>query len=379
MMLPFPLPTNLPSLPPILSSFPPVLSSFPPVLSSFPPVLSSFPPVLSSFPPVLSSFPRKRESRVATAAAMTVLLWASIACAGGVPEPSSAVNPAATGAPPPAAAVIRIPTAEPPAGDEIQSHLATKSLEVGTQRVAFLLSTRKALVKAPQVEIAVTHPNGATPAPAVTADYNEWPYGVRGSYAVPIEFPVPGDYQLAITPVGGAVEGVALIQVKVLAESSIPSIGDSPPASQTKTLADGIAVTDLTTDYEPDAELYRLSVADAISSGRPTVIVFATPAFCASPTCGPQVDTVSELRAAHPDAANYVHVELYDNPAEIQGDLSRARLVPAADEWGFTQIPDWTNESWVFVLDGDGIVRHRFEGFATLAELEAALAEVASQ
>ena len=86
---------------------------------------------------------------------------------------------------------------------------------------------------------------------------------------------------------------------------------------------------------------------------------------------------MAELRAEHPDAANYIHVELYDNPDEIQGDLSRAELVPAADEWGFTRIPDWTNESWVFVLDGDGVVRQRFEGFATLSELEAALMEVA--
>ena len=119
-----------------------------------------------------------------------------------------------------------------------------------------------------------------------------------------------------------------------------------------------------------------MSVAEAVASGKPSVIVFATPAFCTSPTCGPQVDTVSELRAEHPDAANFIHVELYDNPQEIQGDLSRAELVSAADEWGFTQIPGWTNESWVFVLDGDGVVRQRFEGFATLSELEAALATV---
>ena len=133
---------------------------------------------------------------------------------------------------------------------------------------------------------------------------------------------------------------------------------------------------DLTTAYEPDAELYRVSVAEAVASGKLSVVVFATPAFCTSPTCGPQVDTVSELRVEHPDAANYIHVELYDNPQEIQGDLSRAELVAAADEWGFTRIPGWTNESWVFVLDGDGIVRQRFEGFATLAELKAALADV---
>ena len=56
--------------------------------------------------------------------------------------------------------------------------------------------------------------------------------------------------------------------------------------------------------------------------------------------------------------------------------MSRARLVPAADEWGFTQIPGWTNESWVFVLDSEGAVRQRFEGYATLTELEQALSDV---
>ncbi len=291
------------------------------------------------------------------------LLLMATAC-GGAPEPAP---PTPTVAP-----VVLVPTVDP-TDTVIQSHLATKVLEVGTQRVAFLLNTQKALIDAPQVNISVARADDTAPISQVTAAYNAWPYGVRGSYAAPIEFPTSGNYRLAVTPVGGEVSGEALIEVEVLSESPVPSIGDTPPASNTKTLGDGIAVFDLTTDFEPDEELYRLSVADAIASPKPTVIVFATPAFCTSPTCGPQVDTVSELRAAHPDAANYIHVELYDNPEEIQGDLSRAQLVPAADEWGFTQIPDWTNESWVFVLDGDGIVRQRFEGFATLTELEAAL------
>ena len=263
-----------------------------------------------------------------------------------------------------------------PGDGEIESHLATKVLEVGTQRVAFLLNTQKALVKAPQVHIAVASADGSVPPTEITADYNAWPYGVRGSYAAPVEFPAPGDYRLTVMPVGGEVTGEAVINVSVLADSPIPSVGESAPASETKTLDDPAEITNLTTAYEPDDELYRMSIADAIESGRPSVVVFATPAFCTSPTCGPQVDTVSELRVEHPDAANYIHVELYANPEEIQGDLSRAALVPAADEWGFTQIPGWTNESWVFVLDGDGVVRQRFEGFATLMELEAALAEV---
>ena len=298
-----------------------------------------------------------------------LLCIAAIACGSPSAEPAPA--PEATAAP-------AVQVATPDYGqDAIQSHLATKMLEVGAQRVAFLLSTQKALVKAPQSRIVVTRQQDSAPLSEITADYNEWPYGVRGSYSAPIEFPEAGDYLLTVTPLGGDVEGEAHILVKVLADAPVPSVGDTPPASQTKTLGDGLELPDVTTAYRPDAGLYEVSVADAVASGRPSVIVFATPAFCTSPTCGPQVDTVTELRAAHPDAANYIHVELYDNPADIQGDLSRAQLVPAADEWGFTSIPEWTNESWVFVLDADGIIRQRFEGFATLAELETALLEVA--
>lgn len=305
--------------------------------------------------------------RLAVLLAAVVGAVALMACGGSAPEPPPAQ---ATAVP-----MVVIPTPAPDDGS-IQSHLATKVLEVGTQRVAFLLNTRKALVNVPQVNILVAPVDESGPAREITADYNAWPYGVRGSYAAPVHFPSPGDYQLRVMPVGGDVAGEAVIDVSVLEDSPIPSVGDAAPASVTKTLDGAVEVTEVTTSYEPDTELYRVSIADAVSSGKPSVVVFATPAFCTSPTCGPQVDTVSELRVEYPDVANYIHVELYDNPAEIQGDLSQAELVPAADEWGFTQIPGWTNESWVFVLDSDGVVRQRFEGFATLTELEAALAEV---
>ena len=312
------------------------------------------------------------------------LLMAAVACAADTPAPPAVSESE------PAPTRLLVPTLSPDAAgaDEaagadaptLRYHLATKVLETGTQRVAFLLTTAKGLVNAPQAQIAVSHQDGgAAPAPVI-ANYHEWPYGVRGSYSAPVNFPQPGDYTLTVTPIGNGassdgVSGFAEIPVSVQSADPVPSVGEMPPASATKTANDGQPLSELTTAYEPDAALYRHSIADAIVSGRPSVIVFATPAFCTSPTCGPQVDTVAELRAARPDAANYIHIELYDNPQEIQGDLARARLVPAAAEWGFTQLPEWTNESWVFVLDAGGVIRHRFEGFATLAELQAALSD----
>lgn len=303
-------------------------------------------------------------------------LWIITLAASGLLMAMAAVGCASGSVPAtPSATAIRVPTPGP-ADDSITAHLATTVLDTGTQRIAFLLATQKALVNAPTVAVSVAHAAGAVPPVQVTAQFNEWPYGVRGSYTAAVDFPAPGDYVLTAAVDDAAVSGAVAIPVTARAQSPVPSVGAAAPASATKTLGAGLETPQLTTAYKPDPELYRLSIADAIAAGRPAVIVFATPAFCTSPTCGPQVDTVSELRAAHPNAASYIHIELYDNPAEIQGDLTRARLVPAAAEWGFTQIDHWTNESWVFVLDSAGIIRHRFEGFATLSELEAALADV---
>ena len=67
---------------------------------------------------------------------------------------------------------------------------------------------------------------------------------------------------------------------------------------------------------------------------------------------------------------SFIHVEMFDNPDEIQGDLSRARTVSAAAEWGLP------SEPWTFVVDADGLIAAKFEGFATLDELEEALADV---
>ena len=77
--------------------------------------------------------------------------------------------------------------------------------------------------------------------------------------------------------------------------------------------------------------------------------------------------------------ANFIHVEIYDNPDEIQGDLSRGTLAKPIEDWGISAVPGWFNESWTFILDSDGRVSQRFEGFATLEELESALQTVLAQ
>ena len=274
-----------------------------------------------------------------------------------------------------AAACSSEPTPTPaptptPETQEWEPILGTTVLRTGTQRVAFLLASGSALVRVPETTVRTTFLDGAADGETATAQFHEWPFGTRGSYATQLTFPQAGEWRLDIEGPGGT----ATLDVQVDETSVVRDIGQIGAFSNTKTLdSEGGDLSRITSHYQPDPALYEITVAESLFSGRPSVIVFASPAFCTTATCGPQVETVTELREAHPDAADYIHVEVYDNPQEIQGDLTKGRLTPVLAEWGIDQVAHYQNESWTFVLGADGRITARFEGYATLAELEAAL------
>ena len=68
---------------------------------------------------------------------------------------------------------------------------------------------------------------------------------------------------------------------------NVPNIGSIPPLSRNKTLQNTGSLEKLTTDFAPDPDLYQITVEDAVATVKPTVVVFASPGFCTSPTCGP--------------------------------------------------------------------------------------------
>jgi peroxiredoxin len=115
----------------------------------------------------------------------------------------------------------------------------------------------------------------------------------------------------------------------------------------------------------PPCELHAMSIADALAPGqKPLVLLFATPALCTSATCAPELQAVQELHTAYAEAANFIHVEIYQFPFDGQ------HVAPTVEEWHLPSDP------WTFVVDKTGIVRDRFEGAAPMEELEPALKAV---
>ncbi|MCH7738163.1 MAG: hypothetical protein IH872_12280 [Chloroflexi bacterium] len=308
-----------------------------------------------------SSFPLSRPRLLIPALAM-VAIALLVAC--GSSAPTAAPRP--TTAPADPNAIIPI--------------LATTVLEVGEQRLAFLLTTSKGLIKTPTALVTAVYLDGdGPPGPTMEAAFNPWPYGIRGSYSTYVNFDRAGRWRLDVQVDNPDGNDQVQFEVEVLERSPVPALGSRALLSISKTLAGHGPIEQITTDYSPDPDLYQLTIKDAVENSLPTVVVFASPAFCTSPTCGPQVDTVTELKGRHPGQANFIHVEIYDNPAEIQGNLNRAEIFSVVEDWGLTSIEDYFNESWVFILDADGLIDDRFEGFATLDELDAALMKVLPQ
>ena len=268
-----------------------------------------------------------------------------------------------------------------PAANELSGILATTDLSLGPNRVSFLVVGPNALITVPQVTVTSTYlpADGSPPIvkEEVTAPFYLWPYGTRGSYVSQLTFDQPGEWELAVTvqDVDGFV-GTSRIPLKVKETSTTPALGSLPPMNANKTVADVTSLSQLTTWSSPDPELYQMTISQAANGQSPSLVVFASPALCTSPTCGPQVETVWELKERYKDQASFIHVEVYANPDEIMGDLSVARYSPVVEAWGLTDIENYFNESWVFILDREGRIALKYQGFASVEELEQDLLRV---
>jgi hypothetical protein len=206
---------------------------------------------------------------------------------------------------------------------------------------------------------------------SATAEFVTWPTSVGGVFVAEFDLDIAGAYELDInftandgTPV------FAQTSFILKEEPSTPAIGSPAPASVTHTAAGADDISHITSSPEPDVDLYELSIHEALEQNKPLVIVFATPAFCVSATCGPQVSELSKVKESLGDRANFIHVEVFEDPHLIEGDRVDGDTVPAVKEWGLP------TEPWTFIIDSQGLVQVKFEQFTPAEEIEAKLLEI---
>ncbi|MFZ6003634.1 MAG: hypothetical protein ACOYXM_06825 [Actinomycetota bacterium] len=132
----------------------------------------------------------------------------------------------------------------------------------------------------------------------------------RAYFPLLATFPEPGLYTAR-----AEIEGVgAEMSVKVDAPEDVKviQVGQSMPALQTPTTAESRGVNPICT-REPACPLHDVTLAEALTTGRPTALLVASPAFCQLAICGPVLDV---LLSAIDDYSGigFLHAEVYVDP-----------------------------------------------------------------
>ena len=150
----------------------------------------------------------------------------------------------------------------------------------------------------------------------------------------------------------------------VLEKSASPMVGDDALPSESATKDDPRGVDPLCT-LNPVCKQHDMTIADAVSSGKPSVITFVTPALCESRTCGPTLDIVENTRKKVGEDVNFVHIEIYK-------DLQAKQQSETVAEW---KLP---GEPWVVFVGGDGKVKARWSGAVGVEDFPGAVAALAA-
>ena len=276
----------------------------------------------------------------------------------------------------------------PEVGNGLQPLITTSELVVGENRFAFGLLKAGKLLEGADVKLRLYAIDGGeaklaaelrVPYQAVKnvkqersvhrhADGTEHVHGgdssVRGLYVAQLSFARAGDWgvELLVSQANAAFEPVRLAVTVLDAPATLP-VGSAAPRSRNLIASDVKDLRQIDTSQRPDPRLHQVRIADAIKQGKPQLIVFATPQFCTSRMCGPVVDIVRTLLPAYGKRVAFTHQEIWQ-------DFADKKVFPTVEEWRLV------TEPWIFVVDGRGLIRAKFEGLVTAHELETSLREM---
>jgi hypothetical protein len=309
------------------------------------------------------------RSNLAGFAALVVALFVAAAC-------GSSATPTPTGS-----AAGRSPvTPGGSAASDVLPALTSSEVSVGPNRMllSFLDVTGTKPAGSPdrKLSVAFTGPGGEKIA-AQQATFIWAIEGFSGVYIVHATFPTAGAWTAEFTTSApGSPERTIPFGFDVQARKHVLGPGDPAPSVPTPTISSvGGDVGKVSTDPKPLNRFYETSEADALAAKKPFVLIFATPKFCVSSTCGPTLDKLKPIAAAHPEMT-FINVEPYllkDDQGQLQPDRDANgdfQAAPATDAFRLQ------SEPFVFVVGADGKISATFELVFAPEEIEAAIQAV---
>lgn len=235
----------------------------------------------------------------------------------------------------------------------------------GKNRLVFaILDEKQELIRDLDVDVYFGAGADAAAFGPVPATFEDDGLADRAFYRAELDLPKEGKWLLlmrkrgdpAVKPDGAGTS------IEVKGSTTTPHAGDKAVPVATPTIADHKGVDPICT-REPNDPMHDLSLDAALANGKPTVVVFSTPALCTSRVCGPVVDQVLRVREDYTSKANFVHVEVFT-------DRTGKTFTEGMKAWKLQ------TEPWTYVIDSDQMIMGAFEGPVTTGEIKIVLEEV---
>lgn len=261
----------------------------------------------------------------------------------------------------------------------------------GKNRIAIGLVRNNTPLNDPSAKVHLRFFNLDEQNPQVKFESDATYYGQglpAGFYVAYPTFDVPGNWGVEIqAQVSGQSQPTSRrFQLEVKPSSPVPNIGQPAISTRTLTAKDVPDVARLSSGPQADPAMYQISLDDALKNGKPTALLFATPAFCKTATCGPSLDVLQGLQKQYGAQVNFIHVEVYKHPfdASVRQQEQAAQkaaqenrpLTPEEQAAGLADaMVAWNlhSEPWLFLIDKQGNVAGRYEGGITKEEIGPAL------
>lgn len=168
----------------------------------------------------------------------------------------------------------------------------------------------------------------------------------------------PGTYSVVVK--GGAKEGGAF-QVMDPKDVEVPVHGQKMIPYETPTEDNAHGVDPICTQKPNICEFHKVTLTDALTSGKPVVYLIGTPAHCKTGTCAPALEALTAASKDFQDKVVIVHAEVYK-------DKAATTIAPAVEAYRLDFEPV------MFTADAQGIIQHRLDGVFDVNEVRNAVA-----
>jgi hypothetical protein len=267
---------------------------------------------------------------------------------------------------------------------EIIPVIASSLVSVGPTRFLYSITDGNyRVVTSPDVDSTVDfyalERDATVPATTVEAVYLDTLLG-RGLYRTTVDFDCAGEWGAEVTAnLQDGSTASERIRFLVHPQGTTPAIGAPAPRSDSLTASTVSELQLISTDPNPFPGAFERTVGEVVSAGQPSLVFFATPAFCQTGYCGPTVNLVKSVAIDYEDDIGFVSVEPYELHVTENGLQPRldedGQLVPvqAVLDYG---IPI---EPYLFLVDAEGDVFAKYEGVVGTDELRAAIEDALAE